>query len=76
MGRTTHRARVSTGVVEISKVSCRESLRPVRFLPSVLYYVDKRLRLDIAEKQDRPKETPIVVANDPEYGATLDYVFY
>jgi len=42
----------------------------------VLYYVDKRLRLDIAEKQDRPKETPIVVANDPEYGATLDYVFY
>ena len=31
---------------------------------ALLYYLDKRLRLDVAEKQDRPKETPIVVSNE------------
>jgi hypothetical protein len=28
---------------------------------------DKRLRLDVTEKQNRPKETPIVVAKLAEY---------
>ena len=37
---------------------------------------DKRLRLDVAEKQDRPKETPVVVANRAEYDAALKEVSY
>jgi predicted DNA-binding transcriptional regulator YafY len=48
----------------------------LRIRLAMLYYLDKRLRLDIAEKQDRPKETPIVVANRQEYDAALGRVFY
>jgi hypothetical protein len=47
---------------------------PVR--RAMLYYLDKRLRLDVAEKQDRPKETPIVVANRDEYDAALKGAAY
>ena len=47
---------------------------PVRL--ALLYYLDKRLRLDVAEKQDRPKETPIVVANKKDYDKTLRRIFY
>ncbi|MEH2484490.1 WYL domain-containing protein [Bradyrhizobium sp. AZCC 2230] len=47
---------------------------PVRL--ALLYYLDKRLRLDVAEKQDRPKETPIVVANKKEYDKTLKRIAY
>ncbi len=47
---------------------------PVRY--ALLYYLDKRLRLDVAEKQDRPKETPIVVANRNEYDAALKSAAY
>lgn len=43
---------------------------------ALLYYLDKRLRLDVAENQDRPKETPVVVANRDEYDAVLKEVFY
>jgi WYL domain len=43
----------------------------LRVRRALLYYLDKRLRLDVAEKQDRPKETPIIVANRNEYDATL-----
>lgn len=43
---------------------------------ALLYYFDKRLRLDVAEKQDRPKETPIVVANRKEYDVVLRRVSY
>lgn len=43
---------------------------------ALLYYLDKRLRLDVAEKQDRPKETPVIVANRSEYDSTLKSVFY
>jgi hypothetical protein len=43
---------------------------------ALLYYFDKRLRLDVAEKQDRPKETPIIVSNRKEYGAALKQIFY
>jgi hypothetical protein len=48
----------------------------LRVRRALLYYLDKRLRLDVAEKQDRPKETPIVVANRIEYDATLKQIFY
>ena len=34
---------------------------------ALLYYFDKRLRLDVAEKQDRPKETPVVIENREQY---------
>jgi predicted DNA-binding transcriptional regulator YafY len=47
---------------------------PVRL--ALLYYLDKRLRLDVAEKQDRPKETTIVVANKKEYDKTLKRIAY
>jgi hypothetical protein len=47
----------------------------VRVRRALLYYFDKRLRLDVAEKQDRPKETPIVVANRDEYDQALKDVF-
>lgn len=43
---------------------------------ALLYYLDKRLRLDVAEKQDRPKETPIIVANREEYDNALKQVAY
>jgi len=43
---------------------------------ALLYYLDKRLRLDVAEQQDRPKETPIVVANREEYDETLRRIVY
>lgn len=43
---------------------------------ALLYYLDKRLRLDVAEKQDRPKETPIVVANKSDYAKILKRIAY
>jgi hypothetical protein len=43
---------------------------------ALLYYLDKRLRLDVAEKQDRPKETPVVVENRREYSAELKKIAY
>jgi hypothetical protein len=48
----------------------------LRVRRALLYYLDKRLRLDVAEKQDRPKETPVVVANRAEYDAVLKEVSY
>lgn len=47
---------------------------PVRM--ALLYYFDKRLRLDIAEKKDRPKETPVIIDNRKEYDAALKRVAY
>jgi predicted DNA-binding transcriptional regulator YafY len=48
----------------------------MRLRLALLYYLDKRLRLDVAEKQDRPKETPIIVANRGEYDCALKRVAY
>jgi hypothetical protein len=42
---------------------------PVRF--ALLYYFNKRLRLDVAERFDKPRERPVVVANQPEFEAAL-----
>lgn len=41
---------------------------------ALLYYFDKRLRLDVAEQHDRPRETPVVVENRTEYDAKLKEV--
>jgi len=38
---------------------------PVR--RALLYYFNKRLRLDVADKADDPKETPIVLSNQAEF---------
>lgn len=38
---------------------------------ALLYYFNKRLRLDIAEQVDNPRETPIVVANKAEFRKAL-----
>jgi hypothetical protein len=51
-----------------------KSIVPVRM--ALLYYFDKRLRLDIAEAKDRPKETPVVIQNRKEYDAALARVAY
>jgi hypothetical protein len=48
----------------------------VKVRHALLYYFDKRLRLDVAEKQDRPKETPIIVANRKEYDTLLREISY
>lgn len=42
---------------------------PVR--RALLYYFNKRLRLDIADRVDDPKETPVVVANRTEFEEAL-----
>lgn len=47
---------------------------PVRM--ALLYYFDKRLRLDISETKDRPKETPVVIHNRKDYDAALRSVAY
>jgi len=49
-------------------------LVPVRH--ALLYYFDKRLRLDVAEKQDRPKETPVVIENREQYDRLLKALSY
>jgi hypothetical protein len=41
---------------------------------ALLYYFNKRLRLDVAEQLDRPKERPIVVVNDVEFKRALQSV--
>lgn len=48
----------------------------VKIREALLYYFDKRLRLDVSERHDRPKETPVVVANRAEYDAMLRDVAY
>jgi WYL domain-containing protein len=48
----------------------------LRVRRALLYYLDKRLRLDVAEKQDRPKETPVTVANRDEYDVAVREVSY
>ncbi len=48
----------------------------VKIREALLYYFDKRLRLDVSERHDRPKETPVVVANRAEYDAMLRDVTY
>jgi predicted DNA-binding transcriptional regulator YafY len=42
---------------------------PVRF--ALLYYFNKRLRLDVAERFDKPRERPVVVANHAEFEVAL-----
>ncbi len=43
----------------------------VRVRKALLYYFDKRMRLDVGEKHDRPKETPVVVENRNAYDDAL-----
>lgn len=43
----------------------------VRVRRALLYYFDKRMRLDVSEKHDRPKETPLIVKNRREYEEAL-----
>lgn len=42
---------------------------PVRY--SFLYYFKKRLRLDVAEALDEPKEAPVIIENRKEFEAAL-----
>ncbi|MFC2950821.1 WYL domain-containing protein [Marinicaulis aureus] len=43
----------------------------VRVRRALLYYFDKRMRLDVSAKHDRPKETPLIVKNRKDYDAAL-----
>tara|TARA_R110000765_G_scaffold120229_1_gene215823 strand:- start:726 stop:1604 length:879 start_codon:yes stop_codon:yes gene_type:complete len=47
-----------------------QTVIPVRH--ALLYYFGKRMRLDVAAHADRPKETPVVINNRPEYDALLE----
>ena len=38
---------------------------------ALLYYFQKRLRLDVADKLDDPHEMPVVVANRADFDAAL-----
>lgn len=42
---------------------------PVR--KALLYYFQKRLRLDVAEALDNPQETPVIVANRDEFDTAI-----
>jgi predicted DNA-binding transcriptional regulator YafY len=42
---------------------------PVR--KAMLYYFEKRMRLDLADASTRPQEVPIIIANRKEFDATL-----
>jgi predicted DNA-binding transcriptional regulator YafY len=42
---------------------------PVRY--ALLYYFNKRLRLDVGERFDKPRERPVVVSNQKEFQAAL-----
>jgi hypothetical protein len=42
---------------------------PVR--KALLYYFNKRLRLDVAREKDRTKETPVIVLNDRAFQDVL-----
>ena len=46
-----------------------QAVIPVR--RALLYYFQKRLRLDVAEALDNPNETPVVVKNRREFDAAL-----
>lgn len=52
------------------KGRCKE----VRIRRALLYYFQKRLRLDIAEKVDSPREIPVVVDNGAEFADALKEV--
>lgn len=43
----------------------------VRVRKALLYYFNKRLRLDVAKEKDRTKETPVVVLNDRAFQDAL-----
>jgi WYL domain-containing protein len=43
----------------------------VRVRYALLYYFNKRLRFDVAEQFDKPRERPVVVANQKEFKAAL-----
>ena len=42
---------------------------PVR--KALLYYFQKRLRLDVCREQDKPHEAPVVISNRPAFDAAL-----
>ena len=42
---------------------------PVR--KALLYYFQRRLRLDVAETVDKPHETPVIVSNRAAFDAAL-----
>ena len=46
-----------------------EAVVPVR--QALLYYFNKRLRLDVAEQVDDPRETPVVVKNRADFDVAL-----
>lgn len=48
-----------------------EGIAEVSVRKALLYYFQKRLRLDVADKLDNPHEVPVVVANRAEFDAAL-----
>ena len=42
-----------------------------RSVSALLYYFSKRLRLDVADRFDDPREAPVIVENRDEFDAAL-----
>lgn len=57
-------AKMRTVALDYEMIDGKLSLSVRRAL---LYYLDKRLRLDVGEKLDKPHETPVVVANRTDF---------
>lgn len=49
----------------------RDSALSVPVRKAMLYYFEKRLRLDVAAKLDNPKETPVLIKNRSEFTDAL-----
>lgn len=49
----------------------RNSVLTVPIRKAMLYYFEKRLRLDVTEKLDNPKEAPVVIENRREFDKAL-----
>lgn len=43
----------------------------VRLRKAMLYYFEKRMRLDLAEESAKPQEVPLIIANRNEFNAAL-----
>ena len=61
----------SQRIVVAQDYEMKEGLAEVPVRKALLYYFEKRLRLDVADKLDNPHEIPVVVANRAGFDAAL-----
>ena len=61
----------SQRIVVAQDYEMKEGMVEVPVRKALLYYFEKRLRLDVADKLDNPREIPVVVANRAGFDAAL-----